>query len=231
MRTHFNISLEVAVWWKIRQVFTKLVRGHWNDRRFRTTLPRLLVDMTTRVEGSLLDMKRQLESDPDFRVYIGRAVDLLNHKPTLNEVRETIREWLPPDIPVTRKNLRELLGKNFDLPENPDLDRFLKSVDATLPTIDKERLRHLARKSYEAKNGRGSSRKLNTTELDEICVNHLRHQYSPYDEELDRFLGKQPVDVQSRFHAALKMKILDAIAEADSWLERECLRQKAELPS
>jgi hypothetical protein len=65
--------------------------------------------------------------------------------------------------------------------------------------------------------------------LDRLCVNHLRHERTNYDRELDRFLGKLDNATQAKCHAALKGFVLDKIAAAYPWLEKECLRQKAEL--
>jgi hypothetical protein len=225
-RYDFSISQQVAYWLKFREVFTKMIRGKWNDQEHCKGTFSLIFRITHESQSLFNEIK-----DNDDRVTtFAYVVGLWETSPTVEQIRERIKEWLPPDVPVNRKTLTEKFGVTWDLPENPDVNKFLESVEVNIPVMPKEQLRRLARDSYARTKGGAKIGSPSAQFLDMICVNHLRHTKTDYDQELDRFLGKQPNQVQSKLHAALKGKILDAIATAYPWLEKECLRQKAELP-
>jgi hypothetical protein len=219
-RYDYTVSYEVALWLKARWMFTQLIKGHWNDAEWCLNTYQLIYDWLRRREGLLQNVRTERDAKA-----MSRFLDLWFRSLTVEEFREQVAPWLPPDIELSVQGIRERLGETFELPENPDLERFLRSVVITLPDMTLDRLRQLATQNYPSTGVR-----LPAAFIHLLCVNYARHELTTYDREFDRFLGKQPVAVQTLFHAALKTKVLDAIASKWPALEKECLRQRSELP-
>jgi hypothetical protein len=223
-RSDFHISVQIAYWLKARQVFSRVIRGHWNDVGYKIWILQGIASVYAQ------DMDFWAQQPRDAKPIFEQLVKLLKSKPTVEDIQARIKPFLPPDIEWTRENKAKYLGKSFDLPENPDVDRFLQSVrnELTVPAIPREELRQKVRASY-AKLHPGASKNLDKKFLDELCVNHLRHEHTTYDTELERFLGKLDVADQAKCHAALKALVLDKISETNPYSEDECNRQKAAL--
>jgi hypothetical protein len=213
---------EIALFLKVRQAFSVMSRGRWNDLPYRKRLYQVLLKLSNGIDPS-----EACQSDEELR-WVEKVAACWFIPPLFEEIHEQILPYFPPEVQPTRQDL-EKHGFDYSLPENPDIDRFLKSVEAEfkLPSLPKEDLRRKARELW--RNEHPDDKNPPITVLDRLCVDHLRHKHTNYDKELDRFLGKLDVATQSRCHAALKAYVLDRIATAYPWLERECLRQKANL--
>ena len=113
------------------------------------------------------------------------------------------------------------------------MQAFIEGLVVTHPPLTAEQLTELAIKAY---NNHGPSRNAERAErwqsasphsrpefLERITVNYLRHQCSPYDDNLRKIAGKTGVD---EGRVQLKKKILQAIATSYPWLQEECCRQE-----
>lgn len=106
---------------------------------------------------------------------------------------------------------------------------YLDTVDFQVPMISKNQLiqdacNHYNNNQYDrdrseyATAGKDSEQ----TFLDRITVNYLRHCMSDYEYEINKITGKVGKD---EGYLEIKRKILDAIAEQYTWLEKECNKQ------
>jgi hypothetical protein len=66
LRESFTISQEVALWIKIREVFSKLMRGHWNDRHYVRYLFTFLVRVSLMGPEAVTGMEIQNKAQEGF---------------------------------------------------------------------------------------------------------------------------------------------------------------------
>lgn len=108
----------------------------------------------------------------------------------------------------------------------------LESVEIKVPRLDERRLIKRACDHYNARQIDRGNMDLCASEssdrlfLERITVNYLRHELTPYEDELTNIAGQVGAD-DARMD--IKEKVLDAIAEEYPWLAKECWRQEKRL--
>jgi hypothetical protein len=111
----FYVSFHVPVRVKMRQVYSTVVRGRWNDLQFKQRVFRQLslmfIARTHKTENDVPDQDKPLAAEL-YRLCV--------HEPTLEQIHERLRPLFPPDVPITRDDFEKFLGRSFDLPANPD---------------------------------------------------------------------------------------------------------------
>jgi hypothetical protein len=91
----------------------------------------------------------------------------------------------------------------------------METVELHLPTLTKEELVAKLRPIYPRANFTST-----------FFVNYLRHCLTPYEDQLEKNVGKVGVDGA---YVTLKGRILDAIQDQYPWLAEACQRQKRRL--
>jgi hypothetical protein len=132
---------------------------------------------------------------------------------------------------------RKLSSKKAIRTKLEKLQLLLETIEISLPVLNKKTLIKRACNNYNnmqrqrANQGRShhSYPASSTSEesfLNRICVNHLRHCLTNYEELLNDISGKVGFSVG---YSDIRDKIFKKIIELYPWLEDECRRQNGEL--
>lgn len=211
-RRDSTLSQHIALWLKTREVYVKAIRRHWDNAQYKKFLF-VVSHLVCIGEPEFLD-----GMIPEHLSVIERTVHLFQEGERLEQLVERVKPFLPPDRPAP--------GRFPVLPDHPEVEPLLRSVagQLVLPEMPQAEVRRQALAKFTKYNPGAS-----LPPFDALCVNWLRQAKANADAELDRFLGKLEVPIQNRCYAALTEFILGKIAEKYPWLEKECLRQQAEL--